>query len=167
MSNLVHFPLGGNFLKNCLITFSLFCHEASQGGCWWTAKRSIWLNHSKGQFSRSKKGKSLLLFANFLKIGLITFLYVLYTASWGWYWSTVKRWISLNYSKGHFQVGKVRFSPFSHNYWYYSVVLKCCPNLLHHIASLLWNQYCLKIWTVWNQYKGHKGPIWTFVIYFS
>ena len=32
-SNLVHFPLRGNFLKNCLITFSLFCHEASQGGC--------------------------------------------------------------------------------------------------------------------------------------
>ena len=37
----------------------------------------------------------LLLFANFLKNGLITFLYFLYTASWGW--------ISLNYSKGHFQ----------------------------------------------------------------
>ena len=38
--------------------------------------------------------------------GLITFLYVLHTASWGWYWSTVKRWIysiQLNYSKGNFQ----------------------------------------------------------------
>ena len=32
-SNLAYFPFGGNFLKNCLITFSLFCHEASQGGC--------------------------------------------------------------------------------------------------------------------------------------
>ena len=31
-----------------LITFSLFCHEASQGGCWWTAKIWIWLNHFKG-----------------------------------------------------------------------------------------------------------------------
>ena len=28
------FFLWGNFLKNCLITFSLFCHEGSQGGCW-------------------------------------------------------------------------------------------------------------------------------------
>ena len=25
-SKLAHFPHGGNFLKNCLITFSLFCH---------------------------------------------------------------------------------------------------------------------------------------------
>ena len=32
-SNLVHLPLGGNFPKNCFITISLFCHEASQGGC--------------------------------------------------------------------------------------------------------------------------------------
>ena len=62
-----------------------------------------------------------------------------------------------------FKVGKVRFSPFSHNYWYYSVVTKCCPNLLHHVASLLWYQSCPKIWKVWNQSKGHfqgqKGPI--------
>ena len=99
------------------------------------------------------------------------FFYVLHTASWGWYRSTVKRWISLNYSKVIFKVGKIRFSPFSHNYWYYSVVTKCCPNLLHHVASLLWNQSCLKIWKVWNQFKGHfqgpKCPIWTFVIYIS
>ena len=31
-SNLALFLLGGNFLKNCLLTFSLFMHEASQGG---------------------------------------------------------------------------------------------------------------------------------------
>ena len=70
-----------------------------------------------------------------------------------------------------FKVGKVRFSPFSHNYWYYSIVMKCCPNLLHHVAFLLWNQSCPKIWKLWNHSKGHfqgqKGPIWTFVIYFS
>ena len=70
-----------------------------------------------------------------------------------------------------FKVGKVRFSPFSHNYWYYSIVTKCCPNLLHHVAFLFWNQSCPKIWKVWNHSKGHfqgqKGPIWTFVIYFS
>ena len=70
-----------------------------------------------------------------------------------------------------FKVGKVRFSPFSHNYWYYSIVTKCCPNLLHHVASLLWNQSCPKIWKVWNHSKGHfqgqKGPIWTFMIYFG
>ena len=70
-----------------------------------------------------------------------------------------------------FKVVKVRFCPFSHNYWYYSVVTKCCPNLLHHVASLLWNQSCPIIWKVWIQFKGHfegqKSPIWTFVIYFS
>ena len=70
-----------------------------------------------------------------------------------------------------FKVGNVRFSPFSHNYWYYSIVTKCCPNLLHHVASVLWNQSCPKIWKVWNHSKGHfqgqKIPIWTFVIYFS
>ena len=31
-SNLAPFLLGGNFLKNCLITFSLFMQEAFQGG---------------------------------------------------------------------------------------------------------------------------------------
>ena len=31
-SNLAPFLLGGNFLKNCLIIFSLFMQEASQGG---------------------------------------------------------------------------------------------------------------------------------------
>ena len=31
-SNLAPFLLGGNFLKNCSITFSLFIQEASQGG---------------------------------------------------------------------------------------------------------------------------------------
>ena len=31
-SNLAPFLLGGNFLKNCSITFSLFMQEASQGG---------------------------------------------------------------------------------------------------------------------------------------
>ena len=31
-SNLAPFLLGGNFLKNCLITFSLLMQEASQGG---------------------------------------------------------------------------------------------------------------------------------------
>ena len=68
------------------------------------------------------------------------------------------------------KVGKVRFSTFSHNYWYYSVVANCCPYLLHHVASLLWNQSCPKIWKVWNCSKCHfqsqNGPIWSFVIYF-
>ena len=31
-SNLAPFLLGGNFLKHCWITFSLFMQEASQGG---------------------------------------------------------------------------------------------------------------------------------------
>ena len=31
-SNWAPFLIGGTFLKNCLITFSLFMQEASQGG---------------------------------------------------------------------------------------------------------------------------------------
>ena len=30
----------------------------------------------------------------------------------------------------------VSFGPFSHIYLYYSIVPKCCPILLHHVASL-------------------------------
>ena len=75
-------------------------------------------------------------------------------------------WIIL---KDIFKVGNVRFGPFSHNYWYYSVVTKCVPNLLHHESSLVGNQAHLKIWKVWNYSKRHfqdqKGPTWTFVIY--
>ena len=104
---------------------------------------------SFSRFERLKKSNLavLLLFANFLKNSLITFLYFLYTASWGWYWSTVKRWISLNYSKSHFQGRKGQ--------GYYSVETKCCPNVLHHVASLLWSQSCPIIWKVWIQFKGH------------
>ena len=69
----------------------------------------------------------LLRFANFLKSGLITFLYFLYTASWEWYWSTVKRWI--------FPLYLILFSS--------NEVL---PNVLYHMASLLRNQSCPKIW---------------------
>ena len=67
--NLVHFPLRGNFLKNCSITFSLFCHEASQGGCWWTAKRWIrfdWIT-LKVKVRKVQKGQ-ILLFCYFLPI---------------------------------------------------------------------------------------------------
>ena len=68
-----------------------------------------------GLVERSKKRLNLavlLLFANFLKNGLITFLYILYTASWddidqlsrdGFHWII---------QKVIFKVGKVIFSPF-------------------------------------------------------
>ena len=49
----------------------------------------------------------------------------------------VKRWISLNYSKGIFKVGKVRLGLFFHNNCHYSVVTKYCPNVLHLAASWL------------------------------
>ena len=61
----------------------------------------------------------------------------------------------LNYLKGNFQVIKFMFCPFSDNYWYYLVVIKCCPNVLHHVASSLWNQSCIKIWKVCHHSKGH------------
>ena len=56
-------------------------HEASTGEYSLTVKRWVRLNRSKGHFSmseRSEKGSNLavlLLFANFLKIGLIFFIY--------------------------------------------------------------------------------------------
>ena len=34
-----------------------------------------------------------------------------------------------------FKVGKVRFGLFSHNYRYYSVITKFCPDKLLHVAS--------------------------------
>ena len=55
--------------------------------------------------------------------------------------------LKINYSKGHLQG---RFGLFFNNYWYYSVITKCCPNLLHHVSSLVWNQSYPKIWQVWN-----------------
>ena len=41
------------------------------------------------------------------------------------------------FKKVIFKVGKVRFGPFSDNYLCYSVVMKCYPNLLAHVASLV------------------------------
>ena len=50
-----------------------------------------------------------LLFANFLKNRSDNFfLLFFYPASWGWYWSTAKKWIWLNYWKGHVQCRKGR-----------------------------------------------------------
>ena len=71
-----------------------------------------------------------------------------------------------------FKVRKVRFGPFSENYYrYYSAVTKCCPTLLHHVASLVWIQTCSKILMVWNHkhgiFQGQKSPMWTFVIYWG
>ena len=85
MSNLAISSLGGNFLKNYLITFSLFWHFASQGGWWWTSKRWIVFTRSKDHFSgylcrKRKKFGIWLIFGNFLKNGLINLQ--LYAASW-------------------------------------------------------------------------------------
>ena len=53
-----------------------------------------------------------------------------------------------------FKVWKVRFGPYPHNNWY-SVVTRCCPILLHHVFSLVWNESWPKIWKVWSYSKGH------------
>ena len=73
----------------------------------------------------------LQLFNNFLKNGLKTCLYFLRIQHF------VNDIDNLNYSKGHFQGRKGQVGPFSHDYLYYSVVTKCCPILLHHVASLV------------------------------
>ena len=104
---LLSFYLEAIFSKTVWFVLYL-CRKRHKEGTNWTVKRWISFNHSKGNFSRSERSEKgqiwmLLLFANFLKSNLITFLYFLYTASLGWYWSTGKSWISLNKSKGHFQ----------------------------------------------------------------
>ena len=67
-----------HFRKNCLITFSLFWHEGSQGGCLCIAKR--WIRFHQCPKIRKDQIK-------------IFYFFSLYTASGGWYWSTVRRWI--------------------------------------------------------------------------
>ena len=71
---------------------------------------------------------------------------------------TVKRWIWFNYSESHFQGRK----------GHYSVITKCCPNLLHHVSSLVWNQSYPKIWrceitlnVVFNIRTLQFGPLWS------
>ena len=113
--------------KNCLITIFTFCIgvELPQEGTnvlykygfgWIFLKLfdnffylciKVIFQGLKGQ--KQIKFGYLLLYGYFLKNGLITFLYFWLTASWGWYWSTVKRWIWLNYMNGNFygQKGQV------------------------------------------------------------
>ena len=133
----VNFSLKGWFLKNDLITFVLFyCHEASLARYKNTVKIWIWFNRRKGQvrliFSKTVS-------ITFYLLWFEAYLYVLYASDRGWYWSTVKRCIRLNYSKCHFQGQKGQVWPIVHNYLYYSIVTKCCPNLLHHVAY-----FCVK-----------------------
>ena len=128
----------------------------SQWGCWWTATRWIWLNHSKCHFSRSERSKKVKFgcFATFFKNGWKTVLYFVVHSFLGMLLINCKEMDFIKLFKRSFSRSEnVRFSPFSHNYWYYSVVTKCCPNLLYHVASLLWNQSGRKIWKVWNQFK--------------
>ena len=114
------------------------------------------MNHSKGNFSRSERFEKgqIWLFCYFLPIYSKVVWYIFFISCIQLLGDDIDQlsrdglnWII---QKVIFKVGKVRFSPFSHNYWYYSIVTKCCPNLLHHVASLLWNQSCPKIWKVWN-----------------
>ena len=96
----------------------------------------------------------LLLFDNCLKNGLITFLYILYSSFLGMILINCQEMDLIRIIwKVIFKVGKVRFGPLSHRY--YSVVTKCCPIVLHHVASLECNQSCSKIWRVWNHSHGH------------
>ena len=40
------------------------------------------------------------------------------------------------YRKVTFNVRNARFCPFSHNYKYYAIAMKCCPNLYNHVDAL-------------------------------
>ena len=137
--------------------------EASRGGYQWTVKIWIRLNRFKGHFKRSEK----------CQIGCFStccqFSQKLFDSFSLCLVYSILGMILINYQEMDFivKVGKARCSPFSHNYWYYSVITKCCPNVLHHVASLLWTWSCPKIWKVWNHSKGHSqgqkgqfGPLW-------
>ena len=97
------------FLYLCTKLSKEGTNELSKYGFDWSTLKVIFQGPKRTK--TVKFGSFLLLFANFLKSDLITFLYFLYIASWGWYWSTVKRWISLNYSKGQFQSRKGQVWP--------------------------------------------------------
>ena len=107
-------------------------------------------------------------FLDVLKNGLLTFL-SLYTASWGYYWSTVKRWIwSKIIRKVICKVGKVSLGPFSRNYRYYPVVTKGCLNWLHLVTCFLWIQSCPKyencaiaLWVIFKVRIVHFGISWS------
>ena len=49
--------------------------------------------------------------------------------------------------------------------------MKCCPNVLHHVASQRWSWCCSLIVMVlidFNGYlQGQKGPVWTYAIYWG
>ena len=98
-------------------------------------------------FKRSENGQ-IWVFCYFLAIFSKTvgcFLYFLYIQLRGDDIDQLSRYgFDLIIQKVTFNVENVRFGLFSHNSLYYSVVTKCCPNVLHHLASLLWNQYCPK-----------------------
>ena len=131
--------------------------------------RRVLMNWSKCHFERSEKGQIGLFCYNFLQNCLFFFFFFISCIQLlGDDIDQLSRdGINCIIQKVILKVGKVRFGQFSHNYWYYSVVAKCCPNLLHHVASLLWKQSCPTIWTVWNHSKGHfqgqKGPVCTFI----
>ena len=62
------------------------------------------------------------------------------------------------------KVRNVRLGSFSHISLYKSVVLKCCPNVLHHVTPQRWYQCCSQSVMVLIDFKGYcqgqKCPIW-------
>ena len=107
-SNLAHFSLGGNFLKNCLIPFFYFglklprkgADRLPKDGFDWIALNVI-CQDLKGQ--KKVKFGYFATFWPFYQKRFDKFLYFMYTASWGWYWSTGKRGNWLIHFKVHFQ----------------------------------------------------------------
>ena len=129
-------------------------NKLSKDGFNWIALKVVWKIQKRSHLT------VLLLFCQFSQKQSDNFsLYFLYTASWGWYLINREEMDFIELFEVIFKVGKIRFGPFPHNYLSHSVVEQCCPNVLHHVASLL----CPKIWKLWNHSKSHfqgqKGPI--------
>ena len=79
------FHLRDHLLQNCLITFSLFWHEASKEGANELPKDGFYLIEIKVNFQGLKKVK-FVYFDIFWKVSQKrsdNFLYVVYAASWG------------------------------------------------------------------------------------
>ena len=112
----------------------------------WTFPRMvlIWLNRSKGHFSRSP---IVTLIVHLFKICSVTFCLCWHEASPGWWQWTVKRRIWLNHSKGHCQGQK---GPVWLIFTYFSILISSIEVLPKCITSCCFSEVILVLFLYFN-----------------
>ena len=113
--------------------------ELLKDGCYWIALNVIF------QGSKGQKNVKYGLFATFWQFSQkrsdkLFFIY--FVCNFLGMISRSRDGFDYIIKKVTFKVGKVRFGPYSNNYLYYSVVMKCCPNALHHVNPVLKYERC-------------------------